>query len=97
MINGALIKAARGLLGWSGKTLAQRAHIGTATLQRIERASYVDCGQYGTIRKIRDVLMEEGVRFTDETGGDIGVALTREKAQELQHRDFPMARPGIGR
>jgi transcriptional regulator with XRE-family HTH domain len=88
MINGALIRAARGLLGWSGKTLAQRANIGTATLQRIEHASYVDCGQYGTIRKIRDVLMEEGVRFTDESGGDIGVVLTREKAWELQHRDF---------
>ena len=86
MINGALIRAARGLLGWSGKTLAERAHVGTATLQRIERASYVDCGQYGTIRKICDALMEEGIRFTEDTSGEIGLALTREKARELQHR-----------
>jgi transcriptional regulator with XRE-family HTH domain len=83
MINGALIRAARSLIGWSGKTLAERAHIGTATLQRIEQAQHTDCGQFRTIQRIEDTLTDAGIRFLEEPAGGIGVALSREKVQEI--------------
>lgn len=88
MINGALIRAARALLGWSGKTLAERANIGTATLQRIEQANHIDASQFRTIQKIQHTLAEAGIRFLEDASGDIGVALTREKSQELQRREI---------
>ena len=71
--NGASIRGARGLLGWSAQTLAQRAHVGTATVQRIEHAKYSMCGQCRTIDKIERVLVEAGVRFTEGDAGEIGV------------------------
>ena len=71
----ALIRAARGLLGWSGKALAQHAHIGTATLQRIEHSSSSISSQYRTIRKIEQAFTEAGVHFIQGQNGEAGVEL----------------------
>jgi ribosome-binding protein aMBF1 (putative translation factor) len=75
MINGTLIRGARVLLGWSAKDLAQHAHVGTATVQRIEHAKYDSYGQYRTVNKIEHALAEAGVRFTDGPDGEIGVQI----------------------
>ena len=73
MINGTLIRGARGLLGLSAQALAQRAHVGTATVQRLENAKYAMCGQCRTIDKIERALVEAGVHFIEGCAGEIGV------------------------
>jgi transcriptional regulator with XRE-family HTH domain len=66
MITGNMIRGARALLGWSAKTLAGRAHVGTATILRIERGKSLQNSHYLTIDKIRQALLEGGVRFVEE-------------------------------
>jgi ribosome-binding protein aMBF1 (putative translation factor) len=73
VINGSLVRGARGLLGWSVETLARRADVGTATILRIEHAGNNLCGQYSTIDKIERALIEGGVQFTEGPGGEFGV------------------------
>jgi transcriptional regulator with XRE-family HTH domain len=80
MINGMLIRAARGLLGWSAKELAQRADVGTATLQRIEHDNDSLHVQYRTIERIEHALVDSGVRFTEGVDGEIGVQINRRSA-----------------
>ena len=70
-----MIRGARGLLGWSARTLAQRSHVGTATGQRIENANFAVYGQYRTIDKIEYALIDAGVRFTESSAGEIGVQI----------------------
>ena len=79
MINGTLIRGARGLLGWSARTLAQRAHVGTATVQRIENAKYAFCGQYRTIDRIEHAFIDAGVRFIETSAGEIGVQIKQQR------------------
>ena len=76
MINGILIRGARGLLGWSAKKLAQRAHVGTATVQRIEHSHDAAYGQRRTIDRIEHALVDGGVHFTEGPAGELGVQLT---------------------
>lgn len=89
MISGALIRGARGLLGWSAKILAQRAHVGTATVQRMEHSGREAHGHNRTIAKIEHALIEGGVRFTEGPQGEPGVQLISEfpDSKALGHRD----------
>ena len=80
MINGTLIRGARVLLGWSTKELAQRAHVGTATVQRIEHAKYHLYGQYRTVDRIEHALADAGVRFIDGPDREIGVQINQQLA-----------------
>jgi ribosome-binding protein aMBF1 (putative translation factor) len=81
MINGTLIRGARGLLGWSAKELARRAHVGTATVQRIEHSTYRLYGQCRTVERIEHALIDGGVHFTEGADGEIGVQLNRQVAE----------------
>jgi transcriptional regulator with XRE-family HTH domain len=47
------IRAARALLGWSQSTLARKAGVGLATLQRIEQSEGVVKGNFATVLKIQ--------------------------------------------
>ena len=91
MINGTLIRGARGLLGWSAKELAQRAHVGTATVQRIEQAKYRLYGQYRTIERIEHALVDGGVRFTEGVDGEIGVQINPQLEDLETHKNMRKA------
>jgi len=86
MINGTLIRGARGLLGWSAKVLAQRAHVGTATVQRIEHSNYDAYGQRRTFDKIEHALIDGGVSFIEGPSGEVGVQL-KSKAPDQKKRE----------
>jgi len=75
VINGSLVRGARGILGWSVQTLARRAHVGTATILRVERARTSPYGQHRTIEKIERALADGGVHFTEGAHGEIGLRL----------------------
>jgi transcriptional regulator with XRE-family HTH domain len=78
MITGDLIRTGRALLGWSAKTLAARAQVGTATVLRIERSRDAATGQAQTIEKLVAALREAGVEFMADERHGTSVHLRRQ-------------------
>lgn len=70
------IRAARGLLGWSQATLADRAGISSMTVKRAEGSGSPYPAQ-GALSAIRAALEDGGVQFIEENGGGAGVRLRR--------------------
>ena len=68
MLTGAQIRAARGLLGWNQKELADRADLGFATVQRAERHAVTISGMIDTVVKLQRALEEAGIEFIDADG-----------------------------
>lgn len=68
------IRAARGLLGWSQATLADRAGVSSMTIKRAE-GSGTPYPAKGALSAIRSALQAAGVEFIEENGGGPGVRL----------------------
>jgi transcriptional regulator with XRE-family HTH domain len=84
MITGDLIRAGRALLGWSSRTLALRARVGTATVLRIERSRDLPRGQCATLEKIARALAEGGVNFVEDDRHGPGVHIRNVRPDTLQ-------------
>ena len=72
MIQPSQIRAARALLGWHQAELAQRAGIGLATIQRLERApDGVLMAHVSTLMKLIRCFEGVGIMFLmpDQSGG----------------------------
>ncbi len=69
------IRAARGLLHWSARVLAERAGVSISTVQRMERAGALVIGDTESGRRVQDVLERAGVEFLADDDG-LGVRLT---------------------
>ena len=80
MLQPAQIRAARALLGWRQGDLSQAANVGTATIQRIEKAEGGISGYVSTLLRIQSAFENASVLFIDddETAG-IGVRLVKKK------------------
>ena len=66
------IRAARALVRWSARELAERAGVSLPTIQRIEAADGLPSTSVKTLDAIRRALEEAGVEFTpgrDDNGG----------------------------
>ena len=68
-------RAARALLGWSGRELAATAEVNKQTVVRFEAGESV---RVRTVRKLRGVMESAGVLFLDDAPGPgvrfVGVA-----------------------
>ena len=71
------IKAARALLDWSQKQLAEAANVSVPTIKRLEAEEGPLGGRSGTGEKIEAALKKGGVEFIDENGGGAGVRLKK--------------------
>ena len=69
------IRAARGLLHWSARVLAERAGVSLSTVQRMERAGGPVTGDTASVRRVQHVLERAGVEFLADDDG-LGVRLT---------------------
>lgn len=73
-------RAARGLLGWSARHLAEQAKVGVMTVSRFE------AGQGDTHASTRTtllhVLQNAGVEFIPENGGGAGVRMRKAGSSE---------------
>lgn len=85
MIQPSQIRAARALLGWHQAELAQRAGIGLATIQRLERApDGVLMAHVSTLMKLIRCFEGGGIMFLmPDHGGGVGVR----KAHEVSPRN----------
>jgi len=80
MVTGAQIRAARGLLGWSAVTLADRAKVSYSTVQRAENVEGIPRMRASNLFAIQRALEEGGIIFFDEgehREGGPGVRLSR--------------------
>ena len=77
MISAAQIRAARALLRWPAKKLAETSRVSVPTIQRMEAAEGVPSGLSRNLEALEYSLEEAGVIFIDENGGGAGVRLRR--------------------
>jgi len=79
MITGEQVRAARALLKWSAKKLAEESGVGWATVQRLESKDGPLAGYEQTHASIQSALEAHGIQFLEN--GDVsdgpGVAMRR--------------------
>ena len=73
MITSSQIKAARGLIGWTARELAEKAGIGFSTLIRLESVVGVPSSHVKTLEAIKRAFEEAGLEFigTPESGAGV--------------------------
>ena len=84
MIIAAQIRAARALLRWSARELAERAEIGLATIQRLELDEGVPTGRARTLMQLQQALELAGVEFIGSPDDAPGVRLIGQQANRAQ-------------
>jgi transcriptional regulator with XRE-family HTH domain len=67
------IRAARALLRWSGKDLAEKTGLGFSTLMRLEVLNGVPSAQVKTLEAIQNAFENAGIEFigTPEVGAGV--------------------------
>jgi transcriptional regulator with XRE-family HTH domain len=74
-VTSAQVRAARGLLNWSVRQLAEAAGVHRNTVSNIATGRFQ--GESATLAAIRAALERAGVEFIAEDGGGPGVRLSR--------------------
>ena len=75
MITSGQIKAARSLLGWTARDLAERSEIGFSTMIRLEASDGVPSGNVKTLDSIKKSLEKAGIQFIGTPDDGPGVRL----------------------
>ena len=75
-------RAARGILRWSGQTLAEKAGVGIQTIKRMEAVDGVPPGRAATVSDVQRALEAAGIEFINENGGGPGVRLRERQRQK---------------
>lgn len=79
LITGAQIRAARGILNWSVRSLADRAGLSTGVVRRIEEQDGISKNADEAVFKIKDALSAGGVEFFVLPDGEAGVFPTKQE------------------
>ncbi|MBU3732512.1 MAG: XRE family transcriptional regulator [Beijerinckiaceae bacterium] len=73
MITGAQIRAARGLLRWTAKDLAEHSGTNRFTIQRLEQSDGIPPSRSQTLADIKRAFEEAGVEFIGSPQSGAGV------------------------
>ncbi len=82
MILASQLRAARSLLDWNQKDLAQASDLSLPTIQRMETLG-LRRSSAGNVEKVQRALEDAGVEFIDENGGGPGVRLKSRMGKSL--------------
>ena len=77
MISSKQIKAARMLLGWKGKDLADKSGVGITTLRRYEAQDGIPNANKFVLMAIKSCLEEAGIVFSGDPVKSPGVSLNQ--------------------
>lgn len=77
IITAGQMKAARALLGWSQKDLAERSGVSLPTIKRMELSNGEIGGIAATVFAVITALEAAGIAFIDANGGGAGVRLRK--------------------
>ena len=75
MLSSSQIRAARALLGWSGKELAEKSGVGITTLRRYELQKGIPSANTSVLLILKDTLELAGIEFTGDPLVNPGVTL----------------------
>ncbi len=81
MVASVQIRAARALLSWTARELAEQARVHLSTVQRMERCHGPIRGNVTSVNAVLDVLQDCGIEFISENGR-VGVALKEGISEE---------------
>ena len=81
MLTSDQIRAARALLRWSARQLAEKAGVHTTTVQRMGAGDGAVAGTVQTLAKVQRALEDAGVEFTARNGGP-GVRLNKRRPDD---------------
>ena len=73
MLTSDQIRAARTLIRWSAKRLADEAGLGISTIQRMEAAEGVPSASGRNLDAVQKTLEAAGIDFIEEDGRGVGV------------------------
>lgn len=73
MITSAQIRAARGLLDWSRRELAEKSGVGFSSLLRLESFDGIPSSNVKTLEALKKAFEEAGVEFTGVPDSQAGV------------------------
>ena len=76
MVTAAQLRAARGLLGWTARELAEQSGVHRNTISRAEADAAAGHGY--ALAQLVMTLEAAGVEFLDEQGEGVGVKLRRQ-------------------
>ena len=79
MISVVQIKAARVMLGWSTKVLADQASVSIATLKKYEQQTGIPRANARVLNEIERALSSAGISFTGDPLSNPGVTLDLSK------------------
>ena len=75
MITSAQIRAARGMLDWSRKDLAEASGLSFASMMRLESFTGVPSSNFKTLEAIKTTFESAGIEFIGSPGDGPGVRL----------------------
>ena len=73
MITRAQIRAARGILNWSRKDLAERSGVSFASMMRLESFEGVPASNFKTLESVKQAFEKAGVEFLGSPEDGAGV------------------------
>jgi transcriptional regulator with XRE-family HTH domain len=73
LITSAQIRAARGLLDWSRRELAEKSGVGFSSLLRLESFQGIPSSNVKTLEALKKAFEEAGVEFTGTPDSQAGV------------------------
>jgi transcriptional regulator with XRE-family HTH domain len=71
------IRAARALLRWEQRHLAEASSVSLPTIKRLESKAGILAGHNSTVAALKLALVTAGIEFIDENGGGAGVRLRK--------------------
>ena len=77
LLTSEVIRAARALLRWEQRHLADQSSVSLPTIKRLEAKPGLLTGHNTTLLALRRALEEGGIEFIDENGGGPGVRLRK--------------------
>lgn len=77
MITSCQIRAARALINWSARELAEKAGVGVATVRRMELADSIPSSNAITLNLVQKTLESAGVEFVGDQDNAPGVRLVK--------------------
>ena len=78
---GAQVRAGRGLMGWSVRTLATRSGVSDGAIRRIEERDGISTAAAAALIKLKDALSAGGVEFFTLPSGEAGVYPARREGR----------------
>ncbi len=79
-----VIRAARALLRWEQRDLAQASSVSLPTIKRLESQPGAMAAHMSTVSALRKALEDAGIEFIEENGGGPGVRLRKRQLKKTR-------------